>query len=171
MTQLDLFNECYPEPKKKSADGIEWKLFIDGASRKNPGPAGAGICLYKNGDPALMRGFYLGEKTNNQAEYMALLIGVFFAKKYASPDDSLYIFSDSELLVKQVIGAYKIKKPHLQALNKLAHVLLKDMTYSICHVLRHKNTEADAMANEGVDKKNSLPPEFRSLMHAHGITL
>lgn len=171
MKQLNLFQECYPDQEKQAVDAIEWKLFIDGASRRNPGPAGAGVCIFKNGEPAFMRGFYLGEKTNNQAEYLALALGIFFVKRYCAPRDVVYVFSDSELLVKQIIGEYKIKNQELKELNRLAHHLLEGIQHSFCHVLREYNKDADKMANEGIDKKHPVPREFLDLLHEKQISL
>ena len=81
MTQLTILGDCSDpirEPKKESTT---WKLFIDGASRNNPGRSGAGVYLLKNEKPVYQEGFYLGIKTNNEAEYLALLLGVFSCKK------------------------------------------------------------------------------------------
>ncbi len=150
---------------------VTWKLFIDGASRKNPGNAGAGVYLMKNDEIIFRKGFFLGCKTNNQAEYLALLLGIFYAKKYVQPKDLLTIFSDSELLVKHMKGEYKIRNAELKLLFDFAFVLLDGLHYSFCHVLREYNVHADALANEGIDKKIKIPQEFFTLLHAHGIQL
>ena len=67
---------------KQEEPVVSWRLFIDGASKNNPGPAGSGFVLFKNKEIICRQGFYLGTKTNNQAEYYALVLGIFFAKKY-----------------------------------------------------------------------------------------
>ena len=84
MKQLSIFDEAFKKIEKKCGDGTRgyWKLFIDGASRNNPGPSGAGFLLLKDDKPVEQKGFFLGSKTNNQAEYFALLIGIFFLKKH-----------------------------------------------------------------------------------------
>ena len=102
MKQLSLFDDCVFTVTKQTKKGLHWKLFVDGASRKNPGKAGAGIYLVKEDKSILKKGFYLGTKTNNQAEYLALILGIFYAKKYMAKNDMLTIFSDSELLVKHM---------------------------------------------------------------------
>ena len=110
MKQLFLFDDLdntqESSVKKKS---ILWQLYVDGASRNNPGPSGAGLCIFKDGEVAEKHGFYLGKRTNNQAEYLALLLGIFFLKKQISGGDFVEIVSDSQLLVRQLLGAYRVK--------------------------------------------------------------
>jgi len=171
MKQLNFFEECLPSSVITKKGGIAWKLFIDGASRRNPGQSGAGIYLFKDEDQIYKKGFYLGIKTNNQAEYMALLLGIFYAKKHISKDDTLYIFSDSELLVKHMKGEYKIKSVELKKLFDLAFVLLDQINYSFCHIVREYNSLADEMANAGIDKKIKVPLEFIKFLSAHDISL
>ncbi|KKP35730.1 MAG: Ribonuclease HI [candidate division TM6 bacterium GW2011_GWF2_32_72] len=158
MAQLNLFSGL-PDPKPQIHKSV-WKLYIDGAARNNPGPAGAGVYLLKGEEPAFKRGFYLGVKTNNQAEYMALLIGAFIAKKEMQPGDALLIISDSLLLVKQMKGEYKVSNQDLQKLHKCARELLHDIKHDFTHVLRENNTVADKLANAGIDKKVTLPTTF-----------
>lgn len=165
MKQMSLFDQ--PEKKEKMYN--HWKLFIDGASRKNPGPSGAGFHLIKNDASFLKKGFYLGTKTNNQAEYAALLIGLFFLKNYFDLEDHLDIISDSELLVKQFKGEYRVKHPELKPLHLLAKKILDGVHYSIAHVLREHNTIADEMANKGIDEKIKLPQEFLTLLQQHEL--
>src|SRR5436190_19558893 len=96
-----------------------WSLFIDGAARNNPGPAAAGIYLLKNDILFLKDGYYLGIKTNNQAEYLALVFGLLIVEEHRQVDDQLRIVSDSQLLVRQLMGVYRVKHPHLQPLYAL----------------------------------------------------
>ena len=98
MKQQSIFEE---EFKEKCGAGKRryWKLFIDGASRNNPGPAGAGLALFKDDEPAEMRGFYLGTKTNNQAEYFALLLGIFYLKKQVVSCKMVKLFLSNNLAV------------------------------------------------------------------------
>jgi ribonuclease HI len=147
-----------------------WKLFIDGAARNNPGPAGAGIYLVKNDTPIKKLGFYLGNKTNNQAEYGALLIGIYYLKLHMDSQDHVDIVSDSQLLVRQFKGEYRVKHPELKPLHMLAKKMLEGVTYSISHVLREHNEIADEMANKGIDDKKKLPQEFLTLLKQHDIT-
>lgn len=158
-------------PKTEKSSKVTWRLFIDGASRKNPGNAGAGVYLTKDDEIVFRKGFFLGSKTNNQAEYLALLLGIFYVKKYLQPQDLLVIFSDSELLVKHMKGEYKIRNVELKQLFDCAIVLLDGLHYSFCHVLREYNVHADALANDGIDKKSKIPQEFFTMLHAHGIQI
>jgi ribonuclease HI len=156
MEQLSIFGTS---PKKR----CQWELFIDGAARNNPGPAGAGIYLLKENIPVLQKGFYLGEKTNNQAEYLALLLGLFLAKNHLQDNDVLLIKSDSQLLVRQLTGQYKIKDLTLCNLFTCAKQLLVGLSYEICHILRDQNRVADNLANHGIDKKIKVPREFMTI--------
>ncbi|MGE0206970.1 MAG: ribonuclease HI family protein [Candidatus Babeliales bacterium] len=171
MKQLTFFNDCTDPIKPLEKDSQSWKLFIDGASRNNPGRSGAGVYLLKNEEPVYKEGFYLGIKTNNQAEYLALLLGIFSVKNLLNPEDILYVVSDSELLVRQIKGEYKVKKPELKLLYTCVFSMLKDINYSFCHVLRHLNKEADALANKGIDDGTPVPQDFSLLLANHGFKL
>lgn len=176
MKQLNFLENLENNLSDKNKECVKdkvnyWKLFIDGASRNNPGKAGAGIVIVKNDEKFLQNGFYLGLKTNNQAEYLALVVGLFYLKKYLCKDDIVMIISDSQLLVRQISGHYKIKNPDLIQLFKLSKTLLYGINYNIAHVLRHENKEADEMANLGIDKGNKLPQEFLNILREHEIQL
>jgi len=164
--QMSLFGGG-PKEKKASA---HWKLFVDGASRNNPGPAGVGIYLTKEGEPVVHRGFFVGIKTNNQAEYLALLLGLFFVKQQADAQDLIQILSDSQLLVRQLEGKYRVKSEHLQPMHRAALAIMRELNYDIAHILREGNTHADKMANVGIDKKNPLPNDFVSFLEEHNIS-
>lgn len=169
MKQLHLFDTESDLLPRQTVESHSFTVFVDGASRNNPGDAGAGIYIEKDGYPLEKRGFYLGVKTNNQAEYMALLLGIFFVKKHLSAHDSLSIVSDSELLVKQIKGLYRVKQTELQQLFFMAKQMLQSIPYSISHVLRENNIQADAMANYGIDKKIFPPHEFLGLLKYYDI--
>ena len=155
MKQMSFLQSADPAPKKRNP---KWFLAVDGASRGNPGKAGAGVYLTCEDEVILEQGFFLGEKTNNQAEYLALLIGLFYAKKYVKDTDSLHVQSDSQLLVRQMCGQYKVKDARLKMMRDVAYTFLDEIhSYEFEHVLRHKNTHADKMANHGVDKKIEVP--------------
>lgn len=127
------------------------QLSTDGGARGNPGPAGAGLVIKDDqGNILLEHGQYLGETTNNVAEYTALLEALKFAKSLQGTD--LEIFMDSELIVKQMSGEYKIKQPHLQELAAQVKGLLAGFrSYTFKHVLREYNKEADRMVNKAID--------------------
>lgn len=148
-----------------------WKLCVDGAARNNPGPAAAGIYMVKNEAVYAKKGFYLGSKTNNQAEYLALIIGLLLIKQHMQTQDQLLIVSDSQLLVRQFHGAYKVKEPHLKALHSVAQTLVASMNYAIVHVFREDNTDADEQANYAIDHKIAIPSELKELLQRYEITL
>jgi len=168
--QLGLFDDCHPSIKslKKSS---KWILYTDGASRRNPGPAGAGIYLVKNDKPFLRKGFFLGNKTNNQAEYLALVLGLYYVKEHMEKNDAVYIMSDSELLVRQMRGEYRVKNQGLKKIFDFLQILLKDVQHSFCHILREYNTEADKLANHGIDSKTPPPQALLSVLQRHDMQL
>lgn len=166
MKQRSLFSSSYnnsENEKNSSTTKNEWKLYIDGASRGNPGEAGAGICLYKNAEIVVQKGFYLCIATNNYAEYAALLLGLYHSFLFLPKHALLQIYSDSLLLVQQMKGLYKVKNEVLQRMHARAKELLRHKKYTFIHVLRIYNQEADRLANEGIDKKIELPKELSFL--------
>jgi ribonuclease HI len=167
--QLSLFEHCTEPSKPKTKKGHKWELFVDGAARRNPGIAGAGVVIKKNGELIKKKGFFLGHKTNNQAEYFGLLLGIFYVRKLVDVEDIIYVLADSELLIKQMKGEYRVKDVHLKKLFELAWILLANQRYSFCHIKREYNAQADAAANEGIDKKISLPHEFVKILDEHAI--
>jgi ribonuclease HI len=154
--------------KSKSSE-YDWELFVDGASKGNPGPAGAGVYIKKQGKTFLKKGFYLHKKTNNEAEYLALVIGVLFLKEEVQLGDRVRIVSDSELLVKQMLGIYRVRKEELQRLHLAATKESSFYRPKFKHMLREYNTQADALANEGVEKKTSLPIKFLDVLRTYNV--
>ncbi|MDD2901460.1 MAG: ribonuclease HI family protein [Syntrophales bacterium] len=130
-----------------------WRLYCDGASRGNPGPAGAGALLYDPG--GTLKGQlsqYLGETTNNVAEYQALILGLQMAREQGAT--RVQVLADSQLIVEQLKGSYRVKSPHLQPLYHQAQKELQSFAaYAISHVPRAENTLADGLANQGIDQK------------------
>jgi ribonuclease HI len=125
---------------------------VDGAARGNPGAAGAGVLLSDEaGEPLERIARYLGRATNNTAEYQALLIALGRAREAGVRH--LKVFSDSELLVNQVNGRYRTSAPHLQRYLQEAIRLMREIgRVDVRHVRREQNAEADALANEAIDK-------------------
>jgi ribonuclease HI len=131
-------------------------LHTDGGARGNPGPAGAAFVLKApGGDRLCAGGRFLGETTNNVAEYEALLLGLRAAlERDARP---LVVHSDSELLVRQVGGEYKVKNHDLKRLHAEASRLLSMLgEVRIVHVRRHENAEADALANAAMEARSDV---------------
>ena len=131
----------------------KYKLFTDGGARGNPGPAGIGGILYDSQDKKIVDfAVYLGETTNNQAEYKALIKGLELAQK--NKVDNLDCYLDSELVVKQLKKEYKVKNEGLAILFvKAWNLSLKFKKITFNHVTRDKNTVADALANQAMDRK------------------
>lgn len=126
--------------------------FSDGGARGNPGPSGYGIVIQdETGKKIATLSEYLGHQTNNFAEYQGLIGALEYATKNGYK--ALKVISDSELLVRQIKGIYKVKNASLQDLHGRAKELIAQLDwFSIGHVLRGKNQEADALANSAMDK-------------------
>ncbi len=125
---------------------------IDGGARGNPGPAGYGVVIEDEmGRSVTDLSEYLGNQTNNYAEYSGLLAALNYVTKYGFK--ALKVFSDSELMVKQIRGEYKVNHPVLKELHGKALRLIDDLeAFEINHVLREKNREADRLANRAMDR-------------------
>ncbi len=130
------------------------RLFTDGASRGNPGQAGAGaVLLGADGEELAARAEYLGVCTNNVAEYRALLLGL--DEALARGCQQLAISLDSELIVRQIQGKYKVKNETLLPLYaQVQQRLARLRNWSITHVLRAQNSRADQLANQGIDNRH-----------------
>ena len=129
------------------------RLYTDGAARGNPGPAGAGaVIVSADGHIVAKVGKFLGESTNNVAEYMGLILGLRRAKAMGIKE--LEVFADSELLVKQLAGDYAVKAEHLRPLHDEAQQLLKGFSWiQVRHIPREENGQADAMSNRAIDER------------------
>ena len=129
------------------------RLFTDGAARGNPGPAGAGAVIYNPGGHVMAKiGKFLGESTNNVAEYTGLILGLKRARAMGIKE--LDVFSDSELLVKQLAGDYAVKADHLKPLHEEALALLRQFPdVHVAHIPREENVAADEMSNRAIDER------------------
>jgi len=170
MKQLDLFGESQASSHDTQSDSHHFTLFIDGASRNNPGLSGAGVYLLKDSEVVCERGFFLALK-QHQAEYLALLLGLFLLEEQLSPGETVRVVSDSQLLVRQINGEYKVKKPELKPLHALAQQIVNACDAHVMHVLRTENKKADKMANVAVDKKLPIPEAFIERLKQHAITI
>jgi ribonuclease HI len=124
----------------------------DGGARGNPGPAGYGVVIKdETGRKVAALSEYLGHQTNNFAEYQGLIAALEYAIKHGPK--ALKLISDSELLVRQIKGIYKVKNAVLQDLHGRAKELIAQMDwFSIGHAFREQNQEADQLANDAMDK-------------------
>ena len=126
--------------------------YIDGGARGNPGPAGYGVVIEDElGRPVAELSEFLGRQTNNYAEYSGLLAALNYALRHGFK--ALKVISDSELMVKQINGQYKVSSPTLKELHEHAMKLIDQLDcFEIKHVLREKNRQADRLANMAMDR-------------------
>src|SRR5580692_3014524 len=162
----------------------------DGGARGNPGPAGYGVVIKdESGRKVAALSEYLGHQTNNFAEYQGLIAALEYAIQHGPK--ALKVISDSELLVRQIKGIYKVKNATLQDLHARAKELIKQLDwFSIGHALREHNQEADRLANEAMDRgtgrssdrvaagdpparvlARSLPQEFEGIVRQGKVEL
>ncbi|MEJ5328637.1 MAG: ribonuclease HI family protein [Desulfobaccales bacterium] len=158
LARFYLTQEQLRELLKEAASSLKeretgaWRLYVDGASRGNPGPAGAGVVLLDPaGQVAAEASRFLGRTTNNVAEYQALLLGLELARRHGVT--YLEIFADSELLVRQLTGRYQVRSPHLKPLYQAARQALTSIpAWRLTHVPRQQNQAADRLANAAIDQ-------------------
>lgn len=131
-------------------------IHTDGGSRGNPGPAAAGFTLDDAaGNQLLGKGVYLGKMTNNAAEYTAIQLALEAAAELGAT--SIKLFSDSELLVRQLNGQYKVKSPNLKPYyTACMDLLISFASWQVTHVYREQNADADRLANEAMDLKGDV---------------
>ncbi|MFP5226144.1 MAG: ribonuclease HI family protein [Acidobacteriota bacterium] len=157
--QSGLFGE---EPPRRTGSADWVTAFCDGGSRGNPGPAGFGVYIEgSSGEKLAELSEYIGKATNNVAEYSALLAALDWALKNGHP--KLRVVGDSELLVKQMQGRYKVASPDLRPLYEEAKRRVAQLEmFRIEHVLRGKNQRADRLANLAMDKGTGRGPAASS---------
>ena len=153
-TAPSLFSEA-PTSKPATSDWIN--AHCDGGARGNPGPAGYGALIQDNEGMVIAElSEFLGMRTNNYAEYSGLLGCLQYALDHHHP--RLRVVSDSELMVKQIQGKYQVKSPDLKPLYEEAkRRIAKLEAFEISHALRHKNKDADRLANEAMDRGMKRP--------------
>jgi ribonuclease HI len=148
-----LFGEPPPEAKP-----LAWRANVDGGSRGNPGPASYGVVIRDpRGEVVARLKKYIGRTTNNVAEYYGLIAALDYAQ--SNSIKALRVESDSELLVKQMQGQYKVKSADLKPLYERAKKMSQALpAFRIDHVYREQNREADLLANEAMDEASGKPP-------------
>ncbi len=152
-----LFEDAQASTKTKGKTRTLIMQF-DGGSRGNPGPAGVGVTITDEaGRPVYELGEFLGRCTNNVAEYTGLLRGLSAA--IALKADKLLVRADSELVVRQITGVYRVKSPDLKPLYQRAVDLMGQIKeVKVSHVYRESNSRADELANEAMDRRAKLEP-------------
>ncbi len=129
----------------------EATIYTDGASSGNPGDAGIGVLIFFNARMYEISR-YIGKTTNNEAEYQSLISALRKAQELKA--DSIEVFMDSQLVVRQVKGIYKVKKKHLQKLFEEAKSLLNSFeNYKIKHISRDNNKRADSLAKAAIKNR------------------
>lgn len=131
---------------------MTYKLYTDGGARGNPGPAGIGVVLFDTvGNEIAHAEKFLGVKTNNEAEYVGIITGLELAREHNVSDLSCYL--DSELVVKQLKGEYRVKQEHLLILFKKVKDIEKQFaSVSYAHIPREQNSYADKLVNKAIDE-------------------
>ena len=155
----ELFRE--PEALAAKVDAI-YTANIDGAALGNPGPASYGVVVrHPDGSPLESLGKYIGRHTNNVAEYYALIAALDYA--IARGIKRLRVYSDSQLIVNQMKGLYKVKHPDLRPLHERAKKQAAGLeSFTIQYVPREENRAADAAANAALDNTSGIKPAFAS---------
>ncbi|MBI3495192.1 ribonuclease HI family protein [Candidatus Berkelbacteria bacterium] len=137
---------------------MKYRIFTDGGARGNPGPAAGGVVIevFRQGKWHLKEELsgYFGKATNNQAEYQALLLGLRHIR--ALNPSELEILLDSELLVNQLNGSYRVKHPELKPLFVQAKALMVELGCPVMvrHIPRMQNSKADALVNQTLDEQS-----------------
>lgn len=141
--------ESSTQPEAPEREAVLW---TDGAARGNPGPAGIGAILKSESGEVLYTGSeYLGHTTNNVAEYRAVLLGLQGA--LAQGVSRIEVRADSELLIKQLKGEYRVKSPGLRPLfDEARRLISRFASVKLTHIRRELNGEADRLANQGIDQ-------------------
>jgi len=157
-----LFADAAPEPNAPTSATAAYRANIDGGSRGNPGPASYGVVIRDpRGQVVAKLKKYIGRSTNNVAEYYGLIAALDYAQQHGIR--ALRVESDSELLVRQMRGQYKVKSPELRPLFERARKMAQTFdSFKIEHVYREQNAEADALANEALDETSGAPSRMKS---------
>ncbi len=137
-------------------------VYSDGAARGNPGPAGAGVRIEDaRGRRVSEAARYLGEATNNVAEYRALILGLELARELGASEVELR--ADSELIIRQMTGEYRVRNVRLQELHRQAQALEQAFrSVGYVHIRREQNRAADRLANLAIDQEEALPAAEKS---------
>jgi ribonuclease HI len=129
--------------------------YIDGGSHGNPGPSGIGVVIQLADGQQLRIGKWIGRQDNNVAEYVALLEALQCALTLRAT--ALHVYSDSQVVVRQMQGHYKCRSPRLYSLNWTCRRLARNLHFSISHIAREHNREANALANSAARRRSRRP--------------
>jgi ribonuclease HI len=129
----------------------ELVAYVDGGSHGNPGPAGIGVVIEASNGQRIRIAKWIGRHDNNVAEYAALLVALQYALELKAT--ALHVFSDSEVVVRQMKGEYACRSPRLYSLNWVCQKLARSLQFSIAHIRRQDNAEANGLANSAVRRR------------------
>ena len=127
--------------------------YVDGGSHGNPGPSGIGVVIEALGGETVRIARWIGHQDNNVAEYVALMEALQHAVSVKAK--ALHVYSDSEVVVKQMTGEYNCRSPRLHSLNWTCRKLARSLKFSIAHVPRERNRDANALANHAVNSRSA----------------
>jgi ribonuclease HI len=127
--------------------------YVDGGSHGSPGPSGIGVVITKPDGESIRIAKWIGHQDNNVAEYAALLEALQRALDMKAT--ALHVFTDSQLVVKQMTGEYCCRSPRLYSLNWICRKLARSLDFAIAHIPRHHNQEANRLANDAVRNSRS----------------
>jgi ribonuclease HI len=127
--------------------------YVDGGSHGNPGPSGIGVVIEALGGETVRIAKWIGHQDNNVAEYVALMEALQHAVSVKAK--ALHVYSDSEVVVKQMTGEYNCRSPRLHSLNWTCRKLARSLKFSIAHVPRERNRDANALANHAVNSRSA----------------
>lgn len=134
--------------------------YVDGGSHGSPGPSGIGVVIEKPNGEMVRIAKWIGHQDNNVAEYVALLEALQFAVELKAT--ALHVYSDSELVVKQMTGEYACRSPRLYSLNWMCRKLARSLTFGIAHIPREHNREANHLANRAARCRLDLPSPLQA---------
>jgi len=152
----DLVKEHTKEAKPKKPLFENYRrdvvIYTDGASKGNPGPSGCG-CIIEIGDYLIKKNHFIGDATNNEAEYLGVILALKTLKELGVKGVPAYFFSDSMLVMKQLDGSFKIKNPRMQSYADEVHELLRELNLfaAFSHYPREENKEADILSNAAIN--------------------
>ena len=129
--------------------------YVDGGSLGSPGPAGVGVVIEGSGEGRITIGKWIGRQDNNVAEYLALLEALQCA--LALKASKLHVYSDSEVVVRQMIGHYRCHSPRLYSLHWVCRKLAHSLEFSISHIRREHNAEANHLASQAARRRSAAP--------------
>lgn len=127
--------------------------YVDGGSHGSPGPSGIGVVIEDPSGEKVLIARAIGRQDNNVAEYVALLEALQHAVSVKA--STLHVFSDSEIMVKQMTGLYACRSPRLYSLNWTCRKLARSLEFSIAHISREQNVEANALANNAARSRKT----------------